>query len=495
MMNRYELPVALMTNSLIVLLWCLLYVTCASRKPSLGLWLLPLCSIGVFIMTGRGIMLFTIVIAIRFLTAPLGTRRKGNKLFPTLFVGALFALTALFFPSVFNTHHSPMPLYYSMSADHARTYWFDWAFLASIALCCSLPGIMERLPVKMRFVFFKKLNIIAGLAIAVACLFASHNNWISIHMRLECLTHQNKWNEVLSFAETVRPRDLDVTAVYDINRALCHTGKLASHMYHYPQSIASLTLPATLEKSPISIGLRSALFYFELGEINLAQRKLYEIFETSSEHPLIIKSIAETHSVKNQIAAARLVYARLTQDLVYGNYAKSMLKDLENVPYSPSSERYGKLQSLIPENDTIRTTEDITALCQELLDHGKHNPMAFEYLMAMYLSAGDLESFTKSLERAREFGHAGLPKHWSEALALYVDLIKSDDHRLGDLAGKESMSQLARFKESFIGAGRNWDLRTLRESAADSSDARRLRRAFGTTYFYYFFFQQSGPAG
>jgi hypothetical protein len=121
--------------------------------------------------------------------------------------------------------------------------------------------------------------------------------------------------------------------------------------------------------------------------------------------------------------------------------------------------------------------------------------MAFEYLMALYLLSGDLESFSTNLDRARDFGYAALPRHWSEALALYIDLIKSCDRRLLDLAGPDAVNQVAHFKKSFIGEHREWNLRNLPAYGGYLQDQTRLRPEFGATYFYYFFFQQSGISG
>jgi hypothetical protein len=335
----------------------------------------------------------------------------------------------------------------------------------------------------------------AGVAVAVLGLFFSQSGWIRDHICLECLTHKKQWDDVLKFANKLPPKDLDLTAVYDVNSALYHTGKLASEMFCYPQSISALVLPVAFEKSPVPIGLRSALFYFELGEVNIAQQKLYEVFETSTEHPFVLNKIAETHLVKNQIAAARVVFSRLAQDPVYGKHAKALLQKLETDSARDVGDWPGNIRSFVPKNDSVRSAIDAVAICQELLVYDKRNKMAFEYLMALYLLAGDLESFAGNIDRAKDFGYSSLPRHWSEALALYIDLINSNDRHLMKLAGEGSVRQAARFKESFIGTHKDWDVRNLREYAADFHDSKRLRPAFGTTYFYYFFFQQSGLAG
>jgi len=493
MMNRYELPIPLMTNSLIVLSCILLYGKCAARNRTLRLLTVPLFITGAILLAGRGAFLFWIVMVINVL-------RSERKTFLFLAeIGTSVLVVITIFIVAFNSNGGSMPLYYSFSTGRLRVYWFDWAFMASIAVGCAFPAMAGRLHALRGQASYQKFGIGEGIAIAITCLFAcfffSHNDWIRNHIRLESLTHRRQWNEILAFSKTMRRKDLDVTAVYDINCALYHTGKLASRMFEYPQSIDALLLPAALEKSPVSLGLRYAHFYFELGEVNVAQQKLYEIFETATENPLVLKSIAETHMVKNQIAAATLVYTRLAQDLVYGKYARTMLHNIEKNPAKGMDAGLKAIQGLRCVNDTVRNVLDVAEMCQELLRCDNHNKMAFEYLMALYLLAGDLESFSRNIDRAKDFGYVFLPRHWSEALALYIDLVKSDDRNLRELAGEESMRQCANFKKSFIGVHQDWDVGNIRESSADSPDAKRLRPVFGSTYLYYFFFQQSGLIG
>jgi hypothetical protein len=428
-----------------------------------------------------------------------------------------------FIYKVFKEFGPLLPIYYSYSAGHFHLYWFDCLFALSIALCRALPSIFKYFPVKAPLQgFFPSYYASAiGLTIAITGLYFSHNTWIRNHIYLENLTHKNQWTEILAFAGKLRPKDFDVITMYDVNNALFHTGKLSSEMFRWPQSVPALVLPGAFEKSPVSLGLRRAFFYFELGEVNMAQQKLYEVSETASEHPLVLSAIAETHIVKNQIAAAKLAYTRLEKDLLYGHYAKAMLQNLMADTAYDIGTRLSAIRPLVTDlpradkslyagiiyaggvynsatetkNDTVLGSVDIVALCQRQLAHNKHNSMAFEYLMALYLTSGDLESFSSNIERAKDAGYTALPCHWLEALALYIDLLKIKDQRLTGLAGTDALGREAHFKELFIGPHADWDLRKLPTYAADAQDQARLRPLFGTTYFYFFFFQQSGWAG
>ena len=524
MVNRYELPIALLTNSLIALACAALFAWYVSKFRSTRLWLFPVFFVVVTLTIGRGVAVFFII------TAPLVFQnvipKSGLKRFSRIFnlVPALgFLIVGYFIYKVFRASGPLLPIYYSYSAGHFHLYWFDCAFALSLALCRALPTILKYFPIKAppQWFFSSYYESAIGLTIAITGLYFSHNTWIRNHIYLENLTHKNQWNDILAFAGKLRPKDFDVITVYDVNSALFHTGKLSSEMFRWPQSIPALVLPGAFEKSPVSLGLRRAFFYFELGEVNMAQQKLYEVAETASEHPLVLSAIAETHIVKDQIAAAKLVYTRLEKDLVYRHYAKAMLRNLMADTAYDVGTRLSDIRSHVTDlpradkslyagiiyaggvynsatetkSDTVLGSVDIVALCQRQLAHNKHNSMAFEYLMALYLVSGDLESFSSNINRAKDAGYTALPCYWSEALALYIDLLKISDQRLTELAGTDALDREAHFKELFIGPNADWDLRKLPTYTADTQNQDRLRRVFGATYFYFFFFQHSGLAG
>ena len=457
MVNRYELPIALLTNSLIALACAALFSWCVSKFRSLRFWLFPVFFAVVTLTIGRGIAVFFI------LTAPLVFQniipKSGLKRFSRIFnvVPALgFLIVGYFIYKVFKEFGPLLPIYYSYSAGHFHLYWFDCLFALSLALCRALPIILKRFPIKVlpRGSFSSYYANAIGLTIAITGIYFSHNTWIRNHIYLENLTHKHQWNEILAFAGKLQPKDFDVITVYDVNSALFHTGKLSSEMFRWPQSVPALVLSGAFEKSPVSLGLRRAFFYFELGEVNMAQQKFYEVSETASEHPLVLSAIAETHIVKDQIAAATLVYTRLEKDLVYRHYAKAMLRNLmADTVYDVGGTRLSDIRSFVTDlpradkslyagiiysgsvynsatetkNDTVLRSVDIVALCQRQLAHNTHNSMAFEYLMALYLVSGDLESFSSNIDRAKDAGYTTLPCHWSEALALYIDLLKIKD--------------------------------------------------------------------
>ena len=118
---------------------------------------------------------------------------------------------------------------------------------------------------------------------------------------------------------------------------------------------------------------------------------------------------------------------------------------------------------------------------EELLRENGQNRMAFEYLMAYYLLARDLESFVKNLPRLDDFGYERLPKHYEEAVLLYMG-IKKKNIDLGERGiSRETLKEYNEINEFGRKYGKNQQL--LFELLAPR---------YGRTYFFYFAFGVSG---
>ena len=117
----------------------------------------------------------------------------------------------------------------------------------------------------------------------------------------------------------------------------------------------------------------------------------------------------------------------------------------------------------------------------ELLCRNRHNKMAFEYLMAYYLLTKQLDKFVENLPRLDDFGYENVPRHYQEAIVLYVAKTRKEV----DLGGRGISAEVLRQYEEFNSLGSKFD-----------EDKRVLWRVlapkFGRTYFFYYVFGTSG---
>jgi hypothetical protein len=197
--------------------------------------------------------------------------------------------------------------------------------------------------------------------------------------------------------------------------------------------------------------------------------------------------LAKIHIVKGQVKTAKMWYARLRKDLVYGHYARSMLRRLDEGDSCAGVPNLYFQKSIARNRDTCPVEINIKDVCAELIERNSNNRMALDYLLSICLLQGDLPSFVNYMPRLPEAGYAQVPRHWAEALALYADM----DPGFKPIAALLVPPDIARF-----GADFKRDIAVIRKNmpaATDEASFReqasdRLWHAYGSTYFYYFYF-------
>jgi hypothetical protein len=110
--------------------------------------------------------------------------------------------------------------------------------------------------------------------------------------------------------------------------------------------------------------------------------------------------------------------------------------------------------------------------------------MAFEYLMACYLLAGQLDKIAAHMERLSDLGYHEVPTLYAEAMLIYHGSRRQqlDLKRLN--ISPETIKRYERFVQldaSLRGPNRQAVLR-------------RLLREFGTSYFFYYRFTVASQA-
>jgi hypothetical protein len=107
--------------------------------------------------------------------------------------------------------------------------------------------------------------------------------------------------------------------------------------------------------------------------------------------------------------------------------------------------------------------------------------MAFEYLMAEYLTTNQLEKFVQNLWRLDDFDYQKVPRHYEEAILIYSKLTRKEV----DLHGRKISTETAERGRKFFGTLNYF---TLDKKAAYNA----LAKDFGNSYFFYNVFGVSG---
>ncbi|GAH88601.1 unnamed protein product, partial [marine sediment metagenome] len=185
--------------------------------------------------------------------------------------------------------------------------------------------------------------------------------------------------------------------------------------------------------------------------------------------------------VKGSISTARIYLGALSKTLFEADWADDYLERLEQDPSLSKDEHIQHLRSMMMEVNTVLMYFEGTIMLPKLLAANRQNRMAFEYLMASCLLAGDLEGFLQNLYRLDDFNYPEIPQLYEEAI-LYI--IFATGKKI-DLRGRRISRQSHQRFDDFN--------RTLRRYGEDKQAAfNELRKNHGNTYLFYDLFEFSG---
>jgi len=287
------------------------------------------------------------------------------------------------------------------------------------------------------------------------------------------------WSKVLAQARDM-PAGYNFIANHHINKALYYTGRLGDEMFCYPQSWQALVLFPSPQDAGKSFSANLGFYTqavdvpLQLGDINFAQKNAYEALESIGPVPALLQQLALTNVIKGSTETARYFLNALSKNIIHRAEAKKALQQLKNDGQLAPDDWRRQIRSFMYTES--RAESEINFLL-ELLNHNRHNRMAFEYLMAHYLLTKDMRGFVANLHRLDDFGSAEIPRHYEEAILLY----QSSTGRRVRLHGRHisadaiaSFERFTRFQRSLKNGQR-----VVRESMPSD---------LGQTYFFYYVF-------
>jgi len=151
--------------------------------------------------------------------------------------------------------------------------------------------------------------------------------------------------------------------------------------------------------------------------------------------------------------------------------ARQRLQLLEQDPNLTTDRDVQHLRQIALEKDypSLGLSPESMLLC--LLEKDPDNRMAFEFLMAWYLTNRQLTRFVKRLEDFRDLGYETLPRHYEEAVMVYAATARTTVQ----LRGYEPRDKVRRRMADF--------LRTLQRYGGNKQAARaNLVQDHGDTY-------------
>ncbi len=316
---------------------------------------------------------------------------------------------------------------------------------------------------------------------AAAATWLSLDTRTRIVLEMDYLSQSERWTEVLQSANRLPAGIYSARCNRNIILALYHTGRLGNEMFRYPQRPGVDLFNTPNELSDLGTFYQESRLFLDLGQVNLAQRCAYEALATAGEHPAILRQLAMIHLVKGQSHTAKLFLNALAKHMFYGQTSREMLHQLEADPSLENDRRTLQIRENMPSQDSIAQGTSFPDILELLLGKNPHNQMAFELLMAHYLSNGMPEKVVANLARLKDFSYPRVPRHYQEAMVIHA----LSSNRPPQVSGFEPAPEtLQRFQE--------FQRITARGTSPQEAALAALEAGLGDSYFFYFTYGVSG---
>ncbi|MCY3022703.1 MAG: DUF6057 family protein [Planctomycetota bacterium] len=290
-------------------------------------------------------------------------------------------------------------------------------------------------------------------------------------LQVECLARQQQWQPLLEVAATLSEQT--ASARLHTLRALYHTGHLADGMFAFPQREGQELLPEIDEGLDFCMALSAT--FLELGQVNMAEHYAHESLEHDGDRPETLELLATVNVLKGRTQAARIFLNLLKKSPFHRRRAEQFLRALDADPRMSEDKEIARIRSVMVTTDFAGSHAPTASLLQQLLHTNKGNKMAFEYLMAHFLLAQQLDKFAKNLERMDGLDYPAIPRHYEEAILIYQ---RPKPPPPVDLHGRtiraETLQRFAKFDE--IARRHLRDLPSIQPS---------LAREYGDTFWFF----------
>ncbi|MFB0555641.1 MAG: DUF6057 family protein [Phycisphaerae bacterium] len=330
--------------------------------------------------------------------------------------------------------------------------------------------------------YFKKFVLPAvPVILMIVGLYFSYDKVHRQIVLMNYLSRQGRWSEVLELGNRLPKNIYNIYCNHDINRALYHAGRLPYDMLCFPQNPHALLLTHEEEESSMT-QLKMCDAFIELGNVDYAEKLASEFLVIEGESGIILEKLAWINIIKGQEATARIYLNALKKDLIYRDRAESMLSGLESGFEQDIASYIKRVNSYIRTNGGARLYEEsIEEMLTGLLRQNPDNRMAFEYLMACYLLAGQLDNIAANIGRLDQLGYQDVPTLYEEAMLIYFGL-----------RGRElDLNKLNIKRETIERYRRFLQLYNSMQAHNRQVVLQHLIREFGTSYFFYYKFTAS----
>ena len=462
--SHYRFPLGLTLGLVWALAAANLYVLWAPSNRLLRCLLCGILQAVVYYAVAGQAFLFTVLAVLYEI---LVHRRTAVPLFCVLFAGLLpyvgaSTLFILHVPEAYTAHLT--------SYDSYRATWLLWGlyafFPAMLLVAAGVPTDVKGKAGKGTVIrLWDKVLVHRSAAMQwsqgalVLCLAASAA-WFSYEkdgkafLRMDYCAHHRQWDKVLDLAR--QGMSNSYYGLYQANRALYHCGRLCDELFSFPQIAGAkgLFLPKSLCQE---LPLRESDVFFDLGLVNEAQHWAHEAVSVTGDSPWNLQRLVQVNLLKEDRVVAAKYLGWLRKTLWHRAWAanyEQVLSDSNDLRACPE---LAEIRGRMPVSDFLVSPTE-PERCLEELSKNTRNRMAFEYFMACCLLEGDLSRFVANLHRLSDFDYPRIPRHFEEALLVYLQLTGRREIPLqGKDISQETVRRFNDFNQIFARYKRNKD--------------------------------------
>ncbi len=257
------------------------------------------------------------------------------------------------------------------------------------------------------------------VAVTVALCLVVSRTQAHDERALHYYAQQRDWDRVLALAHRMRSKhEFTRSGVFDINRALAHTGRLGDELFAYPQDDLKTLYMRFDDMSGRLTRAKSLELYLDLGCLNAAQENAYELLAHEGPSPPVLDALVRIHLAKAQYETARVFLQALRKYAGSRRYVRRWQPVVDDPARAETDPLLASWRKVGPTRDDTSLGISPVALRNLLEDKPDHR-LAFEYLMACILLRNERGELLSRLPLLKPLGYEQLPRHYAEALLVH----------------------------------------------------------------------------
>ena len=462
--SHYRFPLVLTLGLIWALVSANIYILLAPSNRAWRCLFYCFLQAMIYYITAGQAFIFTIMV---ILYEVLLHRRTVLPLLYILFAGFLPYIGA---STLFIMHIPDAYTRHLTSYDTYRATWLLWGLYAFFPLILPIvileqrrikvkagkkqaTGLWDRVLVHRSIAVQRIQGIIVFCLIVLAALLSYEKDGKAF-LLMDYYAQHRQWDKVLDAAR--QGMSNSYYGLYQANRALYHTGRLCDELFSFPQFAGGkgLFLPNSLCQQ---LPLRESDVFLDLGLVNESQHWAHEAVSVTGDSPWNLQRLVLVNLLKGDRVIAAKYLGWLRKTLWHRAWAKDYQKYLSDDNDVSTRPPLGDVRTNMPQSDFLVSPTEPERCLEELLKNTR-NRMAFEYFMAYCLLEGDITRFVANLPRLADLGHTRIPRHFEEAMLIYMQLTGRHDIALLDKnISQESIRKFNDFNQIVSKYKRNKD--------------------------------------